>query len=55
MGRPSRREFRRWLKDKYGDIDVVNRTWGRAYGEWDDINPPNRHGTYSDWLDWGRF
>lgn len=51
----TRRAFRSWLADKYGEVEVLNSTWGRAYGEWDDISPPNRHGTYADWLDWGRF
>ncbi|MBK8086304.1 MAG: beta-galactosidase [Devosia sp.] len=51
----TRRAFRGWLAAKYGDVEVLNATWGRAYGEWDDISPPNRHGTYADWLDWGRF
>ena len=51
----TRAQFRRWLADKYATVQNLNATWGRAYGEWEDINPPNRHGTYADWLDWGRF
>lgn len=51
----TRQVFREWLAQKYGDVKTLNATWGRAYGEWDDINPPPRHGTYADWLDWGRF
>lgn len=51
----SRLAFRKWLAGKYGSIGTLNERWGRAYGEWDDINPPNRHGTYADWLDWTRF
>ena len=51
----TRAQFRRWLADKYATVQNLNATWGRAYGEWDDVNPPNRHGTYADWLDWGRF
>ncbi len=51
----TRAAFRRWLSNKYQTIEILNNTWGRAYGEWDDINPPNRHGNYADWLDWGRF
>lgn len=47
--------FRNWLNGRYGTVEVVNATWGRAYGEWLDINPPAQSGTYSDWLDWGRF
>jgi beta-galactosidase len=51
----TRDAFRRWLTGKYATVENLNVTWGRAYGEWDDVNPPNRHGTYADWLDWGRF
>ena len=51
----SRRAFREWLRSRYGDIDELNRTWGRAYRDWDDVNPPNRLGNYADWMDWGRF
>ena len=51
----SRRAFRHWLERKYGNIEKLNATWGRGYREWLDVDPPNRHGTYPDWLDWGRF
>ncbi len=47
--------FRHWLARKYERVERLNDQWGRAYGSWDDVNPPPRHGTYSDWLDWGRF
>ncbi len=51
----TRQAFRDWLAGKYGDVETLNATWGRAYGEWQDVQPPNRHGTYADWLDWARF
>ena len=51
----TRRQFREWLTAKYKSVETLNAEWGRAYAEWDDINPPNRHGNYADWLDWGRF
>ena len=51
----TRTAFRDWLADRYGDVETLNATWGRAYNEWQDVQPPNRHGTYADWLDWGRF
>jgi len=51
----SRVEFRKWLAAKYNNIGILNSTWARSYGDWEDINPPNRHGHYADWLDWIRF
>ncbi|QLD11287.1 beta-galactosidase [Microbacterium oleivorans] len=41
------RAFRRWLRERYGDLDTVNSTWNTAfwsqgYGEWDDIHAPQR-------------
>ncbi|MBQ4036994.1 MAG: beta-galactosidase [Clostridia bacterium] len=51
----SRRAFRCWLEDKYGDIETFNNTWARAYNSFDQINPPNRNGGYADWLDFMRF
>ena len=51
----TKKTFRHWLTDKYQQVETLNQTWGRAYGQWNDIQPPNRHGHYADWLDWGRF
>jgi len=50
-----RSKFRKWMEAKYGNINEVNRVWARAFTEFGDINPPSRHGTYADWLDWMRF
>jgi beta-galactosidase GanA len=51
----TRREFRSWLKKKYRDIHLLNEKWTRRFREWEEINPPSRHGHYADWLDWSRF
>ena len=51
----SKNAFRNWLQSRYGTIESLNNTWGRVHREFGEINPPNRHGTYADWLDWGRF
>jgi len=51
----SKDAFRVWLQRKYKDIEVLNKTWARAYTDFAQLNPPNRHGNYADWLDWMRF
>ncbi len=51
----TRQAFRQWLALRYGSIETLNDTWGRAFRKWDDVNPPDRRGNYGDWIDWGRF
>jgi beta-galactosidase len=41
----SAEHFRRWLIDRYGDVETVNRRWGTAfwghrYGRFEEISPP---------------
>lgn len=48
-------EFRFWLSQKYGTIASLNEAWIRRFRSWDDVLPPQTHGTYADWLDWRRF
>ena len=31
--------FRRWLREQYGDLDALNRTWNMRYGAWEDVTP----------------
>ncbi|MGZ4410987.1 MAG: beta-galactosidase [Gaiellaceae bacterium] len=55
--------FRRWLGERYGGIEELNRAWGTAfwgqrYGAWDEIEPPRRMPAFpnpSQALDWWRF
>ncbi len=55
--------FRKWLYERYGTVDELNRAWGTAfwsqrYGQWDEINPPRRAPTFANptqQLDWRRF
>jgi len=51
----SRKAFRRRLRGRYGDIERFNNAWGRAYTDFEQVNPPILGGTYADWLDWMRF
>ncbi len=36
----SLREFRTWLKDRYGSIEKVNQAWRSGYGSFDEVIPP---------------
>ncbi len=55
--------FRKWLKDKYKNIEMLNKLWGTVfwshiYNDWEEIEPPFK--TVSDvnpaiWLDYQRF
>lgn len=47
--------FREWLKNRYETVPALNSAWARYYGEWEEINPPRRHGNFADWLDWWQF
>jgi beta-galactosidase len=57
-----RRTFQEWLREKYDDLDGLNRAWGthfwgQVYGRWDEIPIPVDFGTHnpSACLDWQRF
>jgi len=56
-------KWRGWLKDKYGDIETLNRRWwtsfwSHRYTDWSQVEPPSPVGensTTSMWVDWRRF
>ncbi|MGC5022621.1 beta-galactosidase [Micromonospora sp. DT47] len=55
--------FRRWLRDRYGDLATLNDAWGttfwsQRYGDWAEINPPRSAPTFANptqQLDFLRF
>ncbi len=49
-------QFIKWLKVKYNNnINLLNNTWQRRYGAFDEVIPPVERGSYSDWTDWRLF
>lgn len=51
----SKAKFRQWLKEKYGDLETLNKVWTRQYQNWTQVQPPKSVGIYTDWLDWKYF
>ncbi len=45
------KEFRAWLKNKYGAIEKLNEVWGRNYRSFSDCEPSRRRGTTMDMAD----
>ena len=59
----SAEHFQEWLKDRYGDLDILNEAWGTAfwsqqYSDWEEILPPRLAPTFANptqQLDFRRF
>jgi len=58
-----RNQFRKWLKEKYKTIDVLNKAWStdfwsQRYYDWEEINLPGKTPTYANpnqQVDYKRF
>lgn len=56
-------DFRRWLQERYGDLDTLNRAWSttfwsQRYGDWAEIQPPRTMPSFPNpahRLDFARF
>jgi beta-galactosidase len=48
-------KFKRWLAEKYIDIDSLNRSWNRNYSTFDDVELPKTRNTFNDVIDWRMF
>jgi len=51
----TKRQFSKWLKNKYQDITHLNQIWGRNYQNFEQVEMPRNHGTTFDMIDWRLF
>ena len=47
--------FREWLREKYGDLDSLNRAWRTGYGDWEEVEPPRIFSGVPSYIDWRYF
>ena len=59
---PTRLDFCRWLKAKYGTVDALNARWSRRHGGFDEIRAPlptfrdgGRPDLRGEWIDFCRY
>lgn len=48
--------FRQWLKQKYGSLEMLNKSWKRTHDTWEDVQPGRRSGmAYTEMMEWQAF
>lgn len=47
--------FREWLREKYGDLETLNRVWRTGYGDWEEVEPPRTYTRVPSYIDWSYF
>ncbi len=55
-GRHTLAGLRAWLREQYGSLDALNRSWGSRHGDWDAVLPltteaARREGRFAPWAD----
>lgn len=51
----SQESYRKWLKEKYGDIETLNSYLGKAWGSWEEIMPPAMNEDYAELYMWRQW
>ncbi|WP_395368721.1 beta-galactosidase [Streptomyces tubercidicus] len=44
--------YRRWLREHYSSLKVLNEAWSTGYSDWEHIDPPRRYRSSPAMLDW---
>ena len=53
---PTVESFRRWLAQRYGDLDGLGAAWNRRYASWEDVVPGKQPGRpYTDLVEFEAF
>ncbi|MDD2706564.1 MAG: beta-galactosidase [Verrucomicrobiae bacterium] len=47
--------FREWLQSRHKSLDELNRAWQTGFGDWEEVEPPRRHGYVPSFIDWRYF
>lgn len=47
--------FRDWLKERYGDLNSLNKAWRTGFGDWEEVEPPRIFPMVPSYIDWRYF